>query len=42
MGEMDDVFITISEGDVVVFPIELFCRPLVQVMNIGERFTLLQ
>ena len=33
---MDEVCITIFKGDVVVFPLELFCRPFVQVMDIGE------
>ena len=36
MGVMDEVCITISKGDVVIFPFELFCRPLVQVVYIGE------
>ena len=30
--------ISITEGDVVHFPSELLCRPLVQRVNIGERF----
>ena len=34
---MDEVCITFSESDVVIFPIELLCRPLVQVVDIGER-----
>ena len=37
MGVMDEVCITFSESDVVVFPLELLCRPLVQVVDIGER-----
>ena len=35
---MDGVCITISEGDVIVFPFKLFCRSLVQVVDIDERF----
>ena len=37
MGVMDEVCITISKGDVLVFPLELFCRLFVQVVDIGER-----
>ena len=34
---MDEVCITISKGDVIVFPFEMFCRLLVQVVNISKR-----
>ena len=37
MGVMDKVCITISKGDVIIFPLEMFCRPLVQVVDISER-----
>ena len=33
---MDEVCITISEGDVVVFLLEIFCRLFVQVVDISE------
>ena len=29
--------ITISEGDAIIFPLKMFCRPLVQVVDISER-----
>ena len=38
MGVMDEVCITFFEGDVIVFPLELLCKLLVQVVDIGERF----
>ena len=34
---MDEVSITISEGDVVVFPLEMFYWPLVQVVDISDQ-----
>ena len=37
MGVIDEVCIIISKGDVIVFPLEMFCRPLVQVVDISER-----
>ena len=37
MGLMDEVSITIAEGDVIIVPLEVFCRPLVQVVDISER-----
>ena len=36
MGVMDEVCITISEGDVIIFLLDLFYRPLIQVVDIGE------
>ena len=36
-GVMDEAYITISEGDVIIFPLEMFYRPLVQVVDISER-----
>ena len=33
---MDKMFITFSESDVVVLPLELLCRSLVHTVNIGE------
>ena len=38
MGVIDEVCITFFEGDVVVFPLELLCKPLVQVADIGKWF----
>ena len=37
MGVIDEVCITIFEGDVVIFPFEMFYRLLVQVVDISER-----
>ena len=37
MGVMDEVCITISKGDVISLPLELLCRSLVQVVDIGEQ-----
>ena len=34
---MDEVGITISKDDVIIFPLEIFCRPLVQVVDISEQ-----
>ena len=34
---VDEVCITFSESDVVVLPLELFCRPRIHTVNIGER-----
>ena len=36
VGVMDKVCIVISKGDVIVFPLEIFCRRLVQVVDISE------
>ena len=35
-GVVDEVCITFSESD-VVFSLELFCRPIIRAVNIGER-----
>ena len=37
MGVMYEVCITIFEGDFVVFPFEMFCRPLVQIVDISKQ-----
>ena len=37
VGVMNAMSITIAEGDVVVLPLEVFYRPLVQVVDISER-----
>ena len=37
MGVMDKVCITFFEGDVVIFPLEMFRRLLVQIVDISER-----
>ena len=37
MEVMDEVCITISKGDVVVFPLEMFCMLLVRVVDISEQ-----
>ena len=37
VGMMCATSITIAEGDVVILPLEVFYRPLVQVINISER-----
>ena len=37
MGVMDEVCITFFETDVVIFPLELLPRPLVQAGDIGEQ-----
>ena len=34
---MDEVCITFLEGDVVVLPLAVLCRPLVRTVNISER-----
>ena len=37
VGMMHATSITIAEGDVVILPLEVLCRPFVQVINISER-----
>ena len=37
MGVMDEVGITLLEGDVVILPLAMFRRPLVHGVNISER-----
>ena len=37
MGVADKVYITFFENDVIIFPLELLCRPLVHTVGIGER-----
>ena len=37
MGVMDEVCITFSKSDVVIFPLDLLCRPLVHAVDIGEQ-----
>ena len=36
MGVMDEVCITFSESDIVIFPLELLCRSFIHVVDIGE------
>ena len=37
MGVMDEVSITIATSDIIIFPLEVFYRPLVQVVDISEQ-----
>ena len=37
VGVVDEVCITFSKNDVVIFSLKLLCRPLVHTVNIGER-----
>ena len=36
MGVMDEVCIIFSESDVIIFPLELFCRSFIHTVDIGE------
>ena len=37
MGVIDEVCITYSESEVIIFPFELLCRLLIHAVDIGER-----
>ena len=37
VGMMHMMSIIITKGDVIILPLEVLCRPLVQVINISER-----
>ena len=36
MGVMDEVCIIFLEGDVIVIPFALLCRPFVRAVNVNE------